>query len=426
MSLKIEKLEKNMAKLTIEVDVTEVEKAIEAAYQKMKGKITVAGFRQGKVPRKMIEKTYGTDVFYEEAVNIMVPDAYEKELTDCELDVVSQPDITVEQIEAGKPFVFTALVAVKPEIELGKYKGVETDKIDTTVTDEEVNSEIDKIREQNSRLVPVEDRAVEAGDTVLIDFEGFIDGVAFDGGKAEDHSLVIGSHSFIDTFEDQIIGHNLGEDIEVNVSFPEEYHAEELKGKPAMFKVKIKEIKKKEMPELDDEFASEVSEFDTLNEYKEDVKAKLTEKKEADAKTKKEDQIIEKIVEDSKMEIPEPMVNTQARQLANDFANRLASQGIPVEQYFQFTGMTQETLLKQMEGQALKRIQSRLVLEAVAKAENIEVTEEEVNAEFEKMATAYQMEFEKLKEMITEVEKTNMKEDLSVQKAADFVVEASK
>ena len=426
MSLQIEKLEKNMAKLTIEVDVTEVEKAIEAAYHKMKGKISVPGFRQGKVPRKMIEKTYGPDVFYEEAANILVPDAYEKELNECDLDVVSQPDITVEQIEAGKPFVFTALVAVKPVVELGKYKGVKTEKIDVSVTDEEVIAEIEKIREQNSRLIPVEDRAVLADDTVLIDFEGFIDGVAFDGGKAEDHSLVIGSHSFIDTFEEQIIGRSLGEDLEVNVNFPEEYHAEELKGKPAMFKVKIKEIKSKEVPALDDEFASEVSEFETLKEYKDDVKAKLAEKKEADAKTKKEDQIIEKIVEDSKMDIPEPMINTQARQLANDFANRLASQGIPVEQYFQFTGMNQETLLKQMEGQALKRIQSRLVLEAVAKAENIEVTEDEINAEFEKMAVAYQMEFDKLKEMITDVERTNMKEDLSVQKAADFVVEASK
>ena len=426
MSLQIEKLEKNMAKLTIEVDVEEVEKAIEAAYHKMKGKISIAGFRQGKVPRKMIEKTYGTDVFYEEAVNIMIPDAYEKELSESDLPVVSQPEINVEQIEAGKPFIFTAMVALKPEIELGKYKGIKTDKIDTTVSDEEIDAELEKIREQNSRLVPVEDRAVENDDTVLIDFEGFVDGVAFEGGKAEDHSLVIGSHSFIDTFEDQIIGQKTGDELEVNVTFPEEYHAEELKGKPAMFKVKVKEIKTKEMPELDDEFAGEVSEFETLSEYKEDIKAKMVSKKEADAKAKKEDQIIEQIINDSKMDIPKPMIDTQASQLANDFANRLAGQGIPVEQYFQFTGMTQETLMAQMEDQATKRIQSRLVLEAIAKAESVEVSDEEVNAEFEKMAQAYQMEFEKLKEMISDVEKDNMKEDLSVQKAAELVVELSK
>ena len=287
MSLQIEKLEKNMAKLTIEVDVEEVEKAIEAAYHKMKGKISIAGFRQGKVPRKMIEKTYGTDVFYEEAVNIMIPDAYEKELSESDLPVVSQPEINVEQIEAGKPFIFTAMVALKPEIELGKYKGIKTDKIDTTVSDEEIDAELEKIREQNSRLVPVEDRAVENDDTVLIDFEGFVDGVAFEGGKAEDHSLVIGSHSFIDTFEDQIIGQKTGDELEVNVTFPEEYHAEELKGKPAMFKVKVKEIKTKEMPELDDEFAGEVSEFETLSEYKEDIKAKMVSKKKQMQKLKK-------------------------------------------------------------------------------------------------------------------------------------------
>ena len=426
MSLQIEKLEKNMAKLTIEVEVEELDKALEAAYQKNKGKMSVPGFRKGKVPRKLIEQTYGADVFYEDAANIIIPDAYEKELEGCELDIVSQPDIDVSQLEVGKPFIFTAMVALKPEVELGKYKGIKTEKIDVKVTDEEVDAELEKIREQNSRLVPIEDRAVENNDTVLIDFEGFVDGEAFAGGKAEDHSLVIGSHSFIDTFEDQIIGHNLGEDMEVNVTFPEEYHAEELKGKPAMFKVKIKEIKKKELPELDDEFASEVSEFETLKEYKDDMIKKMTDKKEADAKAKKEDEIIEKIIEDSKMDVPDAMVNTQARQMANDFANRLASQGIPVEQYFQFTGLTAETLLKQMEAQALKRIQSRLVLEAIAKAEKIEVTEDEINAEFEKMAASYQMDFEKLKEMITDAERTNMKEDLSVQKAADFVVEASK
>jgi trigger factor len=312
MSLQIEKLEGNMAKLTIEVETPEVDKAIDAAYNKMKGKIAVPGFRKGKVPRKIIEKSYGKEVFYEEAVNIMIPDAYEKELNDCELDIVSQPDINVVKIEAGEPFVFTAMVALKPEVTLGKYKGIKTEKIDTSVTDEEVEAELGKVREQNSRLIPVEDRAVQDGDSVVIDFEGFVDGVPFDGGKAENHSLKIGSHSFIDTFEDQIIGHVLGDEFDVNVTFPEEYHAEELKGKPAVFKVKVNEIKVTELPELDDELAAEVSEFDTLEEYKADMKAKMQEKKEADAKAKKEDQVIEKIIEDAKMDIPAAMIDTQA------------------------------------------------------------------------------------------------------------------
>lgn len=426
MSLQIEKLEKNMAKLTIEVEPVEVEKAIEAAYNKMKGSISIPGFRKGKVPRKMVEKNYGKEVFYEEAVNIMIPEAYEKELVDCELEIVSQPDISVVQIEAGEPFIFTAMVAVKPEITLGKYKGIKTEKIDTQVTDEEIQGELDKLREQNSRLIPVEDRGAEDGDTVVIDFEGFMDGVAFEGGKAENHSLKIGSHSFIDNFEEQITGHKVGDEFEVNVNFPEEYHAEELKGKPAMFKVKVNEIKATELPDLDDEFASEVSEFETLEEYKTDMKAKMQEKKEADAKAKKEDEIIEKIIEDSKMEIPDAMIETQAKQLANDFANRLASQGIPVEQYFQYTGMTSDILLKQMEEQAKKRIQSRLVLEAVAVAENVQVSEEEIEEEFEKMAQSYKMEFDQLKEMITDAERENMKEDLSVKKAADLLTELNK
>ena len=330
MSLQVEKLEKNMAKLTITVGADEVEKAIERAYQKQKSKISIPGFRKGKVPRKMVEKMYGAGVFYEDAVNDMIPTAYENAVNESELEIVSQPKIDVVQIEAGSDFIFTAEVAIKPEVELGEYTGVEVPKADISVTDEEIMAEIDKEREQNARIITIEDRAVEDGDMTTIDFEGFVDGVAFEGGKGTDYPLTIGSHSFIDTFEEQLIGKNIGEETEVNVTFPEEYHAEELKGKPALFKVTIKEIKKKELPELDDEFVEEVSEFSTVDEYKESISNNIKEKKENEAKAAKEDAVIEKIIEGATMEIPDPMIDAQVNQM--DF-HRNSTSSIQVQQH---------------------------------------------------------------------------------------------
>lgn len=426
MSLQVEKLEGNMAKLTIEATAEELEQAIEKAYQKNKNKLSVPGFRKGKVPRKMIEQMYGKGVFYEDAANELIPSAYAKAVDECEEEIVSQPTIDVVQIEAGKPFIFTAEVALKPEVTLGKYKGVSVKKIDTTVTDEDVDNEINAERERNARTISVEDRAVEDGDMIVLDFEGFVDGVAFEGGKGENYPLTIGSKTFIPGFEDQLIGAELNKEVEVNVTFPEDYQAEELKGKPALFKCTVKEIKQKELPELDDEFASEVSEFDTLAEYKEDVKKKLTEKKEAEAKNEKEQKVIEAIIEDAKMDIPEAMIATQQRQMANDFAQRLQMQGLSIDQYFQFTGLTSEAFLEQMKPQAESRIKQRLVLEAVAAAEKMEATEEEYKEEIKKMAEAYQMEAEKIEEMIGEFEQKAIKSDICVRKAVEFVVAQAK
>lgn len=425
MSLQVEKLEKNMVKLTIEAAAEEFEAAIQKAYQKNKGKMNVQGFRKGKAPRAIIEKLYGPSVFYEDAANIVIPDAYEKAAEESGLDIVSRPEIDVVQIEKGKPFIFTAEVAVKPEVTLGEYKGLEVEKTAIEVTEEEITAEIDKVRDQNSRVITVEDRPVADKDMTVIDFEGFVDGVPFEGGKAEDYSLTIGSHSFIDTFEDQLIGKSIGEETEVNVTFPAEYHAAELAGKPALFKVKVKEIKAKELPELDDEFAQDVSEFDTLDEYKADIKATILERKEKEAKTAKEDKVVEKIIENASMEIPDAMVETQVRQMADDFAQRIQSQGLTIEQYFQFTGMNSKQLFDQMRPQAVKRIQSRLVLESIVKAENITVSDEDVEKEFEKMAETYKMELDKLKELIGEKEKEQIIMDMAVQKAVDLVVEAA-
>lgn len=415
-----------MAKLTIEVPAEELDKAIESAYQKNKNKLNVPGFRKGKVPRKMVEKMYGAAIFYEDAANEIIPTAYEEALKDAEdLEIVSQPDIDVVQIEEGKPFIFTAEVALKPEVTLGQYKGIEVEKAEVAVSEEEVDAEVNKERENNARNITVEDRAVADGDIVNIDFEGFTDGEAFEGGKGESYDLTIGSHSFIDTFEEQLIGKNIGEEVEVNVTFPEEYHAPDLAGKPALFKVKINGIQTKELPELDDEFAQEVSEFDTLDEYKADVRKKLEEKKEKEAATAKEDAVIAKIVENATMEIPDAMLDTQVRQMVNDFAQRLQMQGLSFEQYMQFTGATPEQLLDQMRPQAQERIESRLVLEAVVKAENIEATEEDFKTEMEKMAEMYQMETEKLIESVGEYEKKNIMTDIAVTKAVKFVVDAA-
>lgn len=425
MSLQVEKLEKNMVKLTIEASAEELDAAIEKAYQKNKGKISVQGFRKGKAPRAVIEKLYGAGIFFEDAANALIPKAYDEAVKESDLEIVSQPDINVVQIEKGKPFIFTAEVAVKPEVTLGDYKGIEVEKIEVSVSDDEMNAELDRVREQNSRTITVEDRAIENNDIAVIDFEGFVDGVAFEGGKGTDYSLVIGSHSFIDTFEEQLVGKKTGEEVEVNVTFPEEYQAKELAGKPAMFKVTVKEIKVKELPELNDEFAQDVSEFETLEEYKADVKKNLEEKKYNAAMSAKEEAVVDTVIENATMEIPEAMIETQVRQMADDFARRIQQQGLSLEQYFQFTGMDAKKFLDSIRPQALKRIQSRLVLEAIVKAENIEVSEEELNKELEGMAAAYKMELDKLKELMSDKDKETMSMDIAVQKAVDLIAAAA-
>ncbi len=422
MSLQVEKLEKNMAKLTIEASAEEFEGAIQKAYLKNRDKISVQGFRKGKAPRALIEKMYGASIFYEDAANELIPGAYEKAALESGLEIVSRPEIDIVQVEKGKEFIFTAEVALKPEVTLGQYKGIEVEKKEAEVTEEEVLAKIDKEREQNSRTITVEDRPIQDGDTAIIDFEGFVDGKAFEGGKGENYSLVIGSHSFIDTFEEQLIGKNVGEFVDVNVTFPEQYQAEELAGKPALFRVKINEIKVKELPELDDDFAQDVSEFDTLAEYKASIETTIKEGKEKELKTAKENEIIDKIIEGATMDIPEPMVAAQVNQMAEDFAQRIQYQGLSLEQYFQFTGMDAKKFMESLQPQAVKRIQSRLVLEAIVNAESIEVTEEELEKELTDMAAMYQMEADKLKELVGEKEKEQIKKDVAVQKAVDFVV----
>ena len=423
MSLQVEKLEKNMAKLTIEVSAEELEKALQGAYMKQKGKISVPGFRKGKVPRQMIEKMYGPEIFYDDAANALIPEAYSKAYDECGLDIVSQPSVDVVQLEKGKPFIFTAEVAVKPEVTLGEYKGLKVDKVSNRVTQKEIDAKLEEEQKKNARTISVEDRAVADGDDVVLDFEGFVNGVAFEGGKGENYPLTIGSGSFIPGFEEQLVGAELEKEVEVNVTFPAEYHAADLAGKEAVFKCTVHEIKVKELPELDDDFAAEVSEFDTLDEYKADIKAKLKEQKIADGNRQKEDQAVEKAVANASMEIPEAMIDTQVRQMAQEFAQRLQQQGLSMEQYFQFTGLTAEKMQEDLKPQAVKRIETRLVLEAIAKAENIVITDEKVDEEIAKMAESYGMEADKLKEYMGEAEKEQMKEDMAVQEAVTFLVE---
>ena len=423
MSVQVENLEKNMAKLTIEVAAEEVEKAMEASYQKQKSRISIPGFRRGKVPRKMIEKMYGEAVFYDDAVNTLIQEHYPDAADESGVDIVSRPTVDVVQIGSGKPFIFTAEVAVRPEVTLGKYKGVQVTKIDTAVTDEEIEKELESEREKNARTVSVTDRPAANGDTVVIDYEGFCDGVAFDGGKDENHSLELGSHSFVDTFEDQLVGKNVGDDVEVNVTFPEKYHSADLAGKPALFKVKIHEIRAKELPELNDEFAQDVSECDSLDAFKEEIRGRLTEHKENEAKRAKEDEAIQKIIDKSTMEIPEAMLDTQCDNMVNEFAQRIMQSGLSLEQYMQFSGLTMDKLKDQVRPEAETRIKSSLVLEQIAKEENIEVTEEEIDAEIGKMAAAYGMEADKLKEHMGDKEKQSIRRDLSVSKAVDLVME---
>ena len=426
MSLQVEKLEHNMAKLTIEVSAEDVEKALQAAYLKERSKISLPGFRKGKVPRQMIEKMYGPEVFYDEAANHMISEAYGKAYDECGLEIVSQPKVEVTQLEKGKPFIFTAEVAVKPEVTLGEYKGLKVDKVSTRVTQKEVDEEIDKERERNARTVEVTDRAVQDKDQVVLDFEGFVDGEAFEGGKGEKYPLTIGSGSFIPGFEEQLIGAEIGKEMEVNVTFPEDYHAKDLAGKEAVFKCTVQEIKVKELPELDDEFVSDVSDSsETVDDYKAEVKAKIKERKENEGKQKREDQSVEQAVANAQIDIPEPMIDLQARQMADDFARRIMQQGMSLEQYFQFTGLTEEKMMEEFKPQAEKRIRTRLVLEAVVAAENIEVSDERLDEELQKMADAYQMEVDKLKEFMGENEKKQMKEDIAVQEAVTLIADAA-
>lgn len=425
MSVQVEKLEKNMAKLTIEVPAEELEAALEKAYQKNKNRINIPGFRKGKAPRRMIEKMYGEGIFYEDAANSLIPDAYTKAVEECEEVIVSQPEISVVQIEKGNPFIFTAEVAVKPEVTLGDYKGLEVEKTEVSVSEEEIDKEVDRERENNSRMLDIDDRAVENGDMIKLDFEGFVDGVAFEGGKGTDYPLTIGSGSFIPGFEEQLIGAKLGEETEVNVTFPEEYQAKDLAGKAAVFKCKVNEIKVKELPEADDEFAKDVSEFDTLAEYRDDIRAKLLERKTQEAKREKERKALDKAVENATMEIPDAMVNEQVRRIADDFARRLQTQGLSMEQYMQFTGMTPDSYMEQVRPEALKRIKNSLVLEAIAKAEDIQVSDEQVDEEIKKMAESYKMEPDKLKEMMGDYEMEQLKNDLAVQAAVELISDAA-
>lgn len=426
MSLQVERLEHNMAKLTIEVPTEEVEKALQAAYLKERGKISLPGFRKGRVPRQMIEKMYGPEVFYDEAANRMISEAYAKAYDECELELVSQPKIEITQLEKGKEFIFTAEVAVKPEVKLGEYKGLKVDKVSTRVTQKEVDEEIDKERERNARTIDVTDRAVQDKDQITLDFEGFVDGVAFEGGKASDYPLTIGSGAFIPGFEDQLIGANIDEEKEINVTFPEEYQAKELAGKAAVFKCTVHSIKAKELPELDDEFVSDVSEkSETVDAYKAEVKAKIKERKENEGKQKREDQSVEQAVANAEMDIPEAMISFQSRQMVDDFARRIMQQGMTMEQYFQFTGLSEEKMMEEFKPEAEKRIRTRLTLEAIVAAENIEVSEERLDEELQKMADSYKMEVDKLKEYMGENEKKQMKEDIAIQEAVTLIANAA-
>ena len=423
MSLQVEKLEHNMAKLTIEVSAEELEGAIQKSYLKQRGKVNVPGFRKGKVPRQVMEKMFGVEVFYEDAANTLIPDAYAKAYDEADIDIVSQPSIEVTQIEKGKPFIFTAEVAVRPEVKLGEYKGVEVDKFSNRVTAKEIDAKLEEERNKNARTVNVEGRPVQKDDEVILDFEGFVDGVAFDGGKGENYSLTIGSGTFIPGFEDQLVGVEAGKEVEVNVTFPEDYHEESLKGKPAVFKCTVHEIKAKELPELDDEFASEVSEFDTLEELKADIKTKIKEQKNAEGKSAQQDQALDTIIAATEMDIPDAMVETEARQMVDSFGQRIQQQGLTMQQYMQFTGMDNEKMLEEMRPQALKRIQTRLVLEAIVAAENIVTSDERLDEEIAKMAEMYSMEADQLKSYMGDTEKEQMKKDIAVEDAVQFILD---
>ena len=422
MSFTVEQLENNRAKLTITVPAEDFGKALVAAYNKQKGKINISGFRKGKVPMAIIEKMYGPEIFYDEAANKVINETYPEAYDECELDIVSRPEIDVTQIEKGKDFIYTATVDLKPEVKLGTYKGIEVEKVDTTVSGLEVDEEIDRVRRQNARKIDVTDRAAKDGDITNIDFEGFVDGEAFEGGKGENYTLKLGSKSFIPGFEDQIVGHEIGEEFDVNVTFPEDYHSEDLKGKAAVFKCKLNSLQEEQLPELDDEYVSDISDVETVDEYKDSIRKQLEEKKEKQAKTKIENAAIEKLMETSEMDIPASMIEGQQESMLNEFKQQLSMQGMSFDMYSQYTGLNEETMLEQVKPEAEKRVKSRLVLEAVSKAENIEVSDEDVDKKLEEMAAMYGIEADKFKGYIGDKEKESIKKDIAVEKAADFIV----
>ena len=421
MAVKCEEVEKNLQKLTFEVSAEEFEKAIDRAYIKNKSKFNIPGFRKGKAPKSIVIKNYTKAVFYDDALNDVLPEAYEAALKESGLDVVARPEFDVEEIKDGEPVVFTALVTTRPEVKLGEYKGIEVEKVDYTVSDEDVDKEINSVRERNARMISVDDRAVESGDIAVIDFEGFVDDVAFEGGKGENYELEIGSNTFIPGFEDQIIGAKIDDLIDVNVTFPEEYHSEELKGKPAVFKVKVNEIKVRELPELDDDFASEVSEFDTLAEYKADVRAKLEEKAKEKAESEIKNKVIEKVIENAEFDLPDKMVDGQIDNMINDMAQRLSYQGMSLDMYMQYTGQTVDQMREVYRDQAKKDVSASLVIDAIRKAEGIEVSPEEIEMNLVDMAKKYNMELDKLKELISEPEMENMEKDMALNKTVEML-----
>ncbi len=421
MAVKYEEVEKNLQKLTFEVSAEDFEKAIDRAYNKNKNKFNIPGFRKGKAPKAIIIKNYTKAVFYDDALNDVLPGAYDAALKESGLDVVARPEFDVEEIKDGEPVVFTALVTTRPEVKLGEYKGIEVDKIDYTVTDEDVDKDIEAVRSKNARMISVDDRAVENGDIAVIDFEGFVDDVAFEGGKGENYELEIGSNTFIPGFEEQIIGANIDDLIDVNVTFPEEYHAEELKGKPAVFKVKVNEIKVRELPELDDDFASEVSEFETLADYKADVRAKLEAAAKDKAETEIKNAVIEKAIENAEFDVPDAMVEGQVDNMINDMAQRLSYQGMSLEMYMQYTSQTMEQMREVYRDQAKKDVSASLVIDAIRKAEGIEVSPEEVEMNLVDMAKKYNMELDKLKELISEPELENIKSDMALNKTVEML-----
>lgn len=422
MSVKVENEEKNMAKITVEVDSSELDKAIKTAYNRQKNRISVPGFRKGKVPQAIVEKMYGSDVFYEDASNILINQEYPKAYDESGLDIVSQPQIDIVQVEKGKNFIFTAEVAVRPEVTLGKYEGVTVTKIDTSVSDDEVEEEVKRQLKNNARTVTV-DRPIENDDTAVIDFYGSVDGKPFDGGTAQDYSLKIGSHSFIDNFEDQLIGHSAGDEVEVHVTFPDNYQEKSLEGKPAVFKVIINEVKAQEIPELDDEYVADTTDFENVADYKADVKKKLEENKKNEAKRTQEDEAMAKIVDDSKMEIPDAMVDTQVNNMINDYARNLSRSGLSFQQYLQFTGMTLDQFKDQERPEALQRIKTSLCLEAIAKDQGLEAEDADVDKQLEEMAKNYNMTLEDIKKAVSDDDKENIKEQVKIEKAVDFVMD---
>jgi len=425
MSSKLEKLEKNVATLEITVSAEKLEEGIAKAYIKNAKKFNIPGFRKGKAPRKLIEKYYGEGIFYEDAINEVCPEAYEEAIKEHNLEPVDRPSIDILEIENGKGIVFKAEVTVKPEVELGQYKGIEVEKKEYNVTDEDVENELEILRNRNARIIDVTDRPVKRGDIVTIDFKGFIDDKEFEGGSAENYKLEIGSGRFIPGFEEQLIGATIGNEVDVNVTFPEDYRSEELAGKPALFKVTVKEIKEKELLPLDDEFAKDVSEFDTLEELKADIKRKKLEEAERMAKNEYENDLIKKVVQNAKVDIPEVMIDNQIESMIRDFDYQLRFQGLDLDSYMKYMNISYEEMKQSYKEAAEDRVKTQLVMEAITKAENIEVTDEELEAEVEKTAKQYNQDVEKFRKSLRERDIEYIREGLQLQKTIDFLVEHS-